>query len=178
MDQINYRIDLYKLLPENATTCECGVAEAYFSAEICRWPNVIKHYCVDAWATLPVFGDGGFNEEWHQKNYDAAMERLQPFIHKITILRGVTSEMAYRVADNELDLLYLDADHSYAGVMKDLEAWWPKVKTGGIVAGHDFLNWAFGVNMAVREFANSRGIEVNTIIENKAEDAGFWFKKL
>jgi hypothetical protein len=59
--------------------------------------------------------------------------------------------------------------------MDDLKAWLPKVKKGGIVAGHDYLNPDYGVNQAVKDFAGDK-YTVHTIHENKMVDAGFWFQ--
>ncbi len=56
------------------------------------------------------------------------------------------------------DFVYIDADHSYEAVKADIEAWWPKVRMGGVLAGHDYtkphqVNQAhFGVIQAVDEF--------------------------
>lgn len=50
---------------------------------------------------------------------------------------------AARIPDGELDFVYLDARHDFAGVVADIHAWWPKVKTGGIFAGHDFVDGEF-----------------------------------
>lgn len=54
--------------------------------------------------------------------------------------------------DGDLDLVFIDADHFYMSVKADLAAWWPKVKSGGIFAGHDYSD-ATGVKQAVDEFA-------------------------
>lgn len=54
--------------------------------------------------------------------------------------------------DNTLDFVFIDADHSYEGVRRDVDAWLPKVKVGGVIAGHDFRNgFGFGVVDAVLE---------------------------
>jgi Methyltransferase domain len=50
-----------------------------------------------------------------------------------------------------LDFVFLDADHSYEGVSADIAAWTPKVKRGGIIAGHDFCHYFPGVIRAVLE---------------------------
>jgi hypothetical protein len=47
------------------------------------------------------------------------------------------------IADEELDFVYLDARHDCVGVSDDIRAWWPKVKKGGIFAGHDFVDGEF-----------------------------------
>jgi predicted O-methyltransferase YrrM len=54
--------------------------------------------------------------------------------------------------DDSLDFAFIDADHSYAAVSRDIDAWLPKVRKGGIIAGHDYCNWpGFGVIEAVTE---------------------------
>lgn len=178
MEIIKLRVDLYKLLPENPVVCEVGVAEGYFSHHMAHYWKAKKIYCVDNWGHLPgTTGDGNFPQEWHNMNYACAVWRMYPFKDKTEFLRGPSDYMARYVPDNSLDLLYLDGSHSYEGVKKDLDAWFYKVKTGGIIAGHDFLNPAYGVNKAVIEFAKAGNFFVNTIEEKKIEDAGFYFTK-
>jgi Methyltransferase domain len=175
--EIRHRINLNLLLPPNPVTAEVGVAEAYFSEHILKHWNPSHHYLIDNWGTLATFGDGAFDQDWHNKNYDAAMKRMLPFEDKITVLRGLSWRMAQKIKDNSLDLVYLDAGHSLEDVRKDLEAFYPKVKAGGIVAGHDFVNLDYGVFQAVGEFTLMRNIIPKLIPENKDEDAGFYFIK-
>jgi hypothetical protein len=63
-----------------------------------------------------------------------------------------------------VDVAYLDGDHSYEFVKSDLEHWFPKVKKGGFLCGHDYLHggkekdaWP-GVTKAVDEFVASHGL--------------------
>lgn len=50
----------------------------------------------------------------------------------------MTSESAARIfKDGILDLVFIDADHSYGSIKQDIELWLPKVKAGGILCGHD-----------------------------------------
>ena len=75
-------------------------------------------------------------------------------------------------------MVYLDACHTYDCVTKDLQAWFPKVKKGGVMAGHDYLNKAYGVYPAVWNFTSGGQMyEVFTLPEDKNEDAGFYFYK-
>jgi len=59
------------------------------------------------------------------------------------ILNLDSAYAASQIADGELDFVYLDARHDFAGVVADIHAWWPKVRTGGIFAGHDFVDGEF-----------------------------------
>ena len=55
----------------------------------------------------------------------------------ITICRGTTDEWVEKLADKEFDFLFIDADHSYEGVLRDYQNWSPLVKLHGLVAFHD-----------------------------------------
>jgi len=152
---------------------ELGVAEGYHSAEMLA-NGVEKLYMVDAWTTLSGRGDGASPQEWHDMNMNAALARVEKYGDKAVILRGTTFEMAEKVPDNSLGLLYLDANHTYEGVTADLQQWFPKLVNGGVCAGHDYLSFQYGVWQAVHDFFKGK---IHTIKETKDEDAGFWFIK-
>lgn len=138
---------------------EVGVAEGYFSECILKtWDGYL--YCIDAWADLP-----GYAEEYPQEeNYRSCLARLAPYEGKYEIVRKTSLEAASSFEDESLDFVYLDADHTYQGVLADLEAWYPKVVKGGIFCGDDYGAWpltavdfgkgqhTFGVKKAVDEF--------------------------
>ena len=67
------------------------------------------------------------------------------------LIQGDSADMAAHFADGSLDYVFIDADHSYAAVSRDIDAWRPKVKPGGILAGHDFTPVFPGVIQAVTE---------------------------
>ena len=56
---------------------------------------------------------------------------------RVEIIEKSSLEAVKTFQDNSLDLVFLDADHRYLKVIDDLNAWWPKVKPGGIFCGHD-----------------------------------------
>ena len=68
-----------------------------------------------------------------------AMERLAPFRSKLRICRNFSTVCAGEMADESIDFVYIDARHDYKGAMQDLHAYWPKVRPGGIFAGHDYV---------------------------------------
>ena len=57
----------------------------------------------------------------------------------ITPMRMRSGDAASRFATESLDLVFVDGDHSVPGCYADLELWYPKVKPGGILIGHDCL---------------------------------------
>jgi predicted O-methyltransferase YrrM len=93
-----------------------------------------------------------------------AMQRLQPFGVRATVYHMDSIEAAARFQDDSLDLVFVDGDHSKEGCARDLETWWPKIKPGGWMSGHDYLNsdrrFSFGVNAAVDQFVRRHGIDL------------------
>jgi hypothetical protein len=167
---INSRSELWKLLPNKPVIAECGVAEGLFAQEMYSW-GPSRLYLVDIWESMPVYpGDAGSPQEWHNSNYDN-VARFFLDLPEVDILRGPSVRMAQHVKDGSCDLVYIDACHSYDCVKADIEAWAPKVKPGGIIAFHDFLNESYGVQAAVREYAQQAGKNVVIIPENQPCDA-------
>lgn len=96
-------------------------------------------YAVDLWKTPPINVDWGIQyRTWDFDNIRNWYEtRTKKFKSRIRELRGISWEMAEKVEDNSLDFVFIDADHEYESVVRDILAWTPKVKPGGMVSGHD-----------------------------------------
>lgn len=72
--------------------------------------------------------------------------------NRLAVLECESGEAAKRVNDNSLDFVFIDADHSYEGCLRDIDLWLPKIKDGGMISGHDFDHPDFpGVRTAVCE---------------------------
>jgi hypothetical protein len=75
----------------------------------------------------------------------------------VKLIKGFSVEVAAEFPDEFFDFVYIDADHTYAAVRADILAWWPKVRSGGVLGGHDFVSFTSkagarcGVIPAVRE---------------------------
>ncbi|CAE7374233.1 unnamed protein product [Symbiodinium natans] len=102
---------------------------------------------------------------------DIGTRRTQPFRYRATHLLQHSVEAAGWVSRNSMDIVYVDGDHSYEGVASDLNAWWPILRDGGAMVGHDYtITWP-GVVRAVNEFADVHGLDVNFSAEL------WWFLK-
>jgi FkbM family methyltransferase len=105
----------------------------------------------------------------HETFYRTACARLARFGDRSSVWRMTSIEAAERLPRHGLDFVYIDARHDYAAVMEDLAVWFDKVRPGGIIAGHDYVDGTFpagefGVRSAVDEFFSSRGIPVHATL--------------
>jgi len=177
MMDIRYRRELGKLITVFGNAAEIGVAEGYFSADILSWDvHFPKLYMVDRWRCVPtVKGDSSNPQGWHDKNLAEARARVSQFGDRAVFLQGDSTAMAKMVPNRSLALLYIDGDHSFEGVYSDLLDWVPKVRTGGIVALHDYEAPQYGVKEAVTRFCAVNQLQVHLLPEDKPEDAGACF---
>lgn len=173
--------DLLKELKLPLIICECGVAEGLFAKQIMDWGTQIL-YLVDRWETSGLTGDSAFAQEWHDDNLQQVQSRMEVYNNrpeKYVILQGTTSEMAQYIPDNSLSMVYIDADHSYDGVKSDIENYYQKVISGGVLAFHDYMNVEdYGVNRAVNEFCTNNNYTPVVIPETGIMDAGAYIIKL
>ena len=70
--------------------------------------------------------------------------------HQVTILQSDSADAAEHFADGSVDCVFVDADHTHAAVVRDLRAWLPKLKPGGVLFGHDYI-WHEGVRTGLAE---------------------------
>jgi len=60
-------------------------------------------------------------------------------IPNFRLIRATSDNAVDQIGDNSIDLLFIDGDHSYQQVKRDLINYWPKIKMGGILLGHDYV---------------------------------------
>lgn len=107
---------------------------------------------VDQWKVLPLRPDE--NAETYVDFDMAAVEaevhrKMMGYGGRCQLFKGDSVSQANRVRDGWLDFVFIDADHTEAGVRRDIEAWAPKVRSGGMILGHD-LYWTT-VSRVVRD---------------------------
>jgi hypothetical protein len=141
---------------------ELGVQKkGYFSGLILDTWKGETLYSVDAWQVFDV----NISQEQQDTFYKETCESLNKYGDHSKIIRALSSDAANEFEDGSLDFVYIDAAHDYENVKKDIATWAPKVRTGGLLCGHDFFNGHqnntfFEVKRAVCEFAKTKGAHI------------------
>jgi len=104
-------------------------------------------------------------------DYIAAFVRdrvASEFGDRAEVVRAASLDAAKAVADESLDFVFIDADHRYEAVAADIQAWQPKVRKGGVIAGHDYGPQWPGVAKAVKRYVDAVPVAVDT-------DSTIWY---
>jgi hypothetical protein len=137
-----------------------GRSLAFFAVESVRRRKTGRIFAVDHWIGSAEHRKGGFFHEPLLDVKDGLFNRflrnMEPVAHLVEVVRKPSLEAAEGFGDASVDAVFIDASHDYRSVFADLGAWTPKVRAGGILAGHDY-DWP-GVREAVAEFAAARGV--------------------
>jgi predicted O-methyltransferase YrrM len=144
------RVEMLRRLPKNAIVAEIGVYKGDFSEKILSICQPEKFLLIDVWN---LKGDRG-------ELFDEVTARFAKYVasHQVEMIRSLSYDAIHDCKDQYFDWVYLDTDHSYKVTIRELEELRPKMKPGGIIAGHDYIlgNWnagfRYGVIEAVREF--------------------------
>lgn len=122
--------------------------------------KVNKLYLVDPYE--PYKDEEEWLDQIKQDKYKKEMlEKIEPFKSKVETIFLSSKGASSFFKEKELDYVYIDANHSYENVKEDIELWYPKVKLGGTLAGHDFNEVIFpGVFKAVTDFVTQNNLEL------------------
>lgn len=123
---------------------EVGVMKGEYSQVILERAPGIHLFCVDPWRAYDGYDMG--DQAKMDTLFARAQKRLRPYAWK-TYIREFSVEAAKKFADGSLDFVYIDAAHDFVNVVNDLNAWTPKVRKGGIIAGHDYVKRGMGPNI-------------------------------
>ena len=158
------RADLPTLFKEckdrQLTIAEVGVYKGDFSQQLLDTCKKIGKDCqlclIDPWNSPECEGALVGTEEDGKQLLEKYKDQ-----GNIEFIKDYSQTAAHFFYDESLMMVYLDAEHTYDGVLADLSLWWPKVSTGGILAGHDiFVQHHIGVTQALLDFFTNETIFV------------------
>jgi protein-L-isoaspartate O-methyltransferase len=133
--------------------------------------SIVLSYCakqvhtIDVFERLDLIEDATqwemYKNHWqsNKHTYEGIMKKLY-YYPNIMVYQNLSHKAAEGFMDETVDMVFIDADHSYEGVKKDFEAWFPKIKHGGKIAFHDV-----GPGCPVFDFYNNELTKDNRIVE-------------
>jgi hypothetical protein len=154
---------------------EIGVAHGKFSEKWIPSSPLAKVFLIDPWKEYGAgeYLDGNNQLQSEQdRRFKMVCEKMAKYGDRVQIMRMESIEASKQFPNDFFDFLYIDANHQYQYVKTDLQIWYPKMRAGGVFAGHDYNNSVgnrknrfgelslCGVKSAVDEFCASLGIEV------------------
>jgi len=126
--------------------------------------------CIDPYLSYPARR----SQPAQDNTYEKACENLQGY--NVKVVRGSSLDVVDDFEDGSLDFVYIDGDHEFDPVMQDLICWAPKVRSGGVIALHDYCVMAGGgVIQAIDAYTHCHRIDSWYVTADSCPTA-FWQK--
>ena len=155
------------------TFTEVGCKEGRTTAHILEHCPDCRVTAIDPWMEFPEQGEVAGGESYEAWDFEAIEAdfwgRVEPWADRLTFHRKTSLQAADAVEDGSQDLIFIDAAHDYNSVLEDIAAWRPKLRDGGILAGHDFQHSFPSVMDAVADSFNLMVVQV-------APDSVWWVR--
>ena len=122
------------------TGAEIGVSTGYYSKWLFSRIRGLKLYCIDPWIAYPEYVEHHTPEGQVvlNQNFEKTKERLAG--KNAIFIKKYSMDAVKDFADESLDFVFIDGNHSFEFAVNDIAEWSKKVKKGGIIAGHDYWN--------------------------------------
>lgn len=145
---------------------EIGVLRGEFSAALLQALTFpYSFYAIDPWIvpdpvsmpklTAEYVGRHKYDQTKFKNDLQTAIENLTPFWGGVHIMQMYSMEALRFFDDNSISFLFIDGNHAAEAVKEEIEAYWPKITQGGILAGHDYESR--GVDLVLNQF----GVSIN-----------------
>lgn len=170
------RSDMLEQLPKNGVVAEIGVDKGDFSLQILIKTQPKKLHLIDLW------GSERYNQ-YKRKEVELKFEK-EILSKNVAINFGYSTKVVDMFEDSYFDWIYIDTDHSYETTKEELKLYSSKIKVGGIIAGHDYVEgfWnglvKFGVIEAVNEFCVCNNWEFIYLTMENREHRSFAIRKI
>ena len=159
------RIEIFEKLPKGSLIAELGVAEGNFSYELLyNNQNIEVLYSIDRWS-----------DHHNEAEYLRVLKRLSPFDRRSKVFRDTFNGALKCFDDESLDAIYIDG-YAHLGQEggKTLDEWYPKLKPGGIFAGHDYHPKYQNTIDTVKAFVIKHNLDLKVTTEPKFPS---WYTK-
>lgn len=155
---------------------EIGVRRGEYTIYILEGLPIERLYLIDPYKIYDGIDEPRNFGYWDKENNLKIMtEDILDKYPNTTLIRK-KAEDAVNDIPNNLDFIYIDGNHHYEYIKKDIELYYPKVRKGGIFGGHDYRR---DVEKAVKEFFKGKhkiytGVDVPYLRSKKAKSADWW----
>ncbi len=154
---------------------EVGTDRGTFAADFLdNWCGEML-YCVDSYASYPEM-------PWNrQGDLAIAVAALAKHHRRVRFLIEESQKAAAYFGTvpgmpAEVDFVYIDAAHDASHAWADMIAWWPVVRSGGVLAGDDYDAWHPGVMEAVQQFSVENKLRVELTTDYNRAPSWFAYK--
>jgi hypothetical protein len=149
---------------------EVGIAEGKYSESLCIANPQAQIYGID-----PYEPHRGYNDYTRRSTFEKLETNAHKRLDKFSNYQFIRKYSVDAVSEfeNNLDFVYLDADHSYETVTQDIQLWLPKIRSGGILAGHDYARLPHvKVIQAVNDYTSAHKIQPWFVLGREADNEG------
>lgn len=170
----NSREDLIRSFSSNLNVCEIGVFKGDFSKFIYNNINPANLVLIDIFEGTTHSGDKD-GKCVKYADLDLEYKNLKEYFknHNTSIYKGKSQDVLSNFEDNYFDIIYIDGDHSYAGVFNDLKTSFLKTKVGGVICGHDYsLDFYSQTVFAVQDFCKIYNQKINYLTNDRLPSFG------
>lgn len=151
---------------------EIGVDEGLTSRYFLSQLPELKLFGVDPYAEYIDWNGNYLDKNGRSNSLEMASNRLNKFEKRYMLYRMTSDDAVENFKDNAYDFIFIDGLHEYKQLLKDCANYFPKIKKGGVFAGHDYTT-IVGVKKAVDEFAETVGAKPIHLPE---KDVWYWIK--
>jgi len=144
------------------TIAEVGVEKGLNAAEMVQKMNIDKLYVIDDYLPYSDYLGGLCPQYIQDEVYQIMFTNLRSHLDKIVFITKSSLLAATLFCDEFFDFVYIDGNHNYESVKQDMTVWFPKVKKGGILGGHDFDTRNItrqDVAEAVKDFSRENSVD-------------------
>lgn len=160
--------EVLKTMGLNGFGAEIGVAYGENAEQILGRSELKRLFLVDPWAYVRGEDPLGYGDVI--KDFRGClrhcMRRLRRFGSRATYLRLPSSHASRIIRNGSLDFVYIDGNHMSPYIDEDLDRWFPKVRSGGIFGGHDYMvlrntDYHCDVKTAVDKFSQQHSLTMH-----------------
>lgn len=159
---------------------EIGVQAGYFSQHLLT-SKIEKLYLIDCWTFQDNYFDIANVNQIHQNNLYELVKNKFAKNDRVKIIKKFSIDASEDFNHEYFDFIYLDADHKHNAIKNDIKVWYKRLKKGGMLAGHDYLdgihnNCEFGVKKAVDEFVEKNDKKLYVTNEDAPWSSWYFIK--